>query len=258
MGRGDEEEDLVGCGFVGFVTCSLMTIFVVKYFALLALVKVVPSHPHLVAGYQETILASVNDTDISIRMRALELVSEMVRPILWSHAYNQSTYRCYQVNISNLQSIVQQLLTHLINPTTTQPSASHALSLLSSSVTLSTTSIPASSPLTSPAYRHLLTHRIISITSKDNYANVDDFEWYFAVLVDLAYVSPVPGNALRDTLIDVAVRVRAIRGHAVKLCSRMLGDDALVSNAAESAGMESDGSAEILWAAAWICGEYSR
>jgi len=38
-------------------------------------------------------------------------------------------------------------------------------------------------------------------------------------LVDLAYVSPVPGNALRDTLINVAVRVRAIRWHAVKLCS---------------------------------------
>lgn len=50
----------------------------VKYIALLALVKIVPSHPHLVAEYQDTILASVDDPDISIRMRALELVSEMV------------------------------------------------------------------------------------------------------------------------------------------------------------------------------------
>ncbi|KIJ53612.1 hypothetical protein M422DRAFT_222276 [Sphaerobolus stellatus SS14] len=210
-----------------------------KYIALLALVKIVPSHPHLVAEYQETILASVDDPDISIRMRALELVSEMV-------------------TLSNLQSIIQQLLTHLINPTTSQPSASHALSLLTSSITPSITSLPASSPLTSPAYRHLLTHRILSITSKDNYANVDDFEWYFAVLVDLAYVSPVPGTALRDTLIDVAVRVRVIRGHAIKLCSRLLGDDAFISNAASTGGAESEGSAEVLWAAAWICGEYSR
>jgi hypothetical protein len=51
----------------------------VKYIALLAMVKIVPSHPHLVAEYQDTILASVDDQDISIRMRALDLVSAMVR-----------------------------------------------------------------------------------------------------------------------------------------------------------------------------------
>lgn len=50
----------------------------VKYIALLSLVKIVPSHPHLVAEYQETILASINDQDISIRMRALDLLSAMV------------------------------------------------------------------------------------------------------------------------------------------------------------------------------------
>ncbi|KAF8515768.1 Adaptor protein complex AP-3 delta subunit [Hysterangium stoloniferum] len=214
-----------------------------KYIALLAMVKIVPSHPHLVAEYQEIILSIVDDADISIRMRALELISEMVTP-------------------SSLQSIVQQLLSHLTNPTSSQPSASHALSLLSYSVTPNATSPPSSSPLTSPAYRHLLTHRILSIASKDGYANVEDFEWYFAVLIDLAYVSPVPGSALRDALLDVAVRVRAIRGYAVKLCSRLLGDDTFVTNAAPRGNLDESGdilaSAEVLRAAAWICGEYSR
>ena len=46
-----------------------------KYIALLTLVKIVPSHLHLVAEYQETILSSVDDP---ICMRVLELVSEMV------------------------------------------------------------------------------------------------------------------------------------------------------------------------------------
>jgi hypothetical protein len=50
----------------------------VKYIALLALVKIVPSHPHLVAQHQDTILASVDHEDISIRLRALDLVSAMV------------------------------------------------------------------------------------------------------------------------------------------------------------------------------------
>ena len=50
-----------------------------KYIALLALAKIVPSYPHLVAQYESSILTSVNDQDLSIRMRALDLVSAMVR-----------------------------------------------------------------------------------------------------------------------------------------------------------------------------------
>lgn len=50
----------------------------VKYIALLAMAKIAPSHPYLVAEHQDTILASVKDQDISIRMRALDLVSAMV------------------------------------------------------------------------------------------------------------------------------------------------------------------------------------
>lgn len=42
------------------------------------MVKIVPSHPHLVAEHQDVILASVNDQDMSIRLRALDLVSAMV------------------------------------------------------------------------------------------------------------------------------------------------------------------------------------
>lgn len=49
-----------------------------KYIALLAMVKIVPSHPELIVQYQDTILASVDDEDVSIRMRALDLVSAMV------------------------------------------------------------------------------------------------------------------------------------------------------------------------------------
>jgi hypothetical protein len=56
----------------------------VKYIALLAMVKIVPTHPHLIADYQDEILQSLDDEDVSIRMRALELVSSMVRPQLRS------------------------------------------------------------------------------------------------------------------------------------------------------------------------------
>lgn len=50
----------------------------VKYIALLAMVKIVPTHPELVAEYQDMIVSSVDDQDVSIRMRALDLLSAMV------------------------------------------------------------------------------------------------------------------------------------------------------------------------------------
>lgn len=190
-------------------------------------------------------------------MRALELVSEMVS---CEFLYCDKCIYLLQVTSQNLHSIVQQLLSHLIHPTSAQASASHTLSLLSSSVSPTNSSTSPSSPLTSPSYRHLLTHRILALTARDGYANIEDFEWYFAVLIDLTYVSPVPGPALRNALLDVAVRVRAVRAYAVKLCGRLLGDDAFVSNAASRRDHAADegGSAEVLGAAAWICGEYCR
>lgn len=62
--------------------------FAVKYIALLAIVKIVPTHPHLVARYQDVILASVNDHDISIRMRALDLLTAMVH----QYAFEKATF----------------------------------------------------------------------------------------------------------------------------------------------------------------------
>lgn len=63
-----------------------------KYIALLAMAKIVPSHPELVAEYQDMIMSSVDDQDISIRMRALDLVSAMVRYINYGHQYILFTF----------------------------------------------------------------------------------------------------------------------------------------------------------------------
>lgn len=52
---------------------------IVKYIALNAMAKIVPIRPELVAEHQSIILSSLEDFDVSIRMRALELVSAMVR-----------------------------------------------------------------------------------------------------------------------------------------------------------------------------------
>ena len=49
-----------------------------KYIALLALAKIVPTHRHLLEEYQDMIFLSVSDQDFSIRMRSLDLLSAMV------------------------------------------------------------------------------------------------------------------------------------------------------------------------------------
>ncbi|KAJ7269381.1 adaptin N terminal region-domain-containing protein [Mycena haematopus] len=175
-----------------------------------------PSHPHLVAEYQDTILASVNDQDISIRMRALDLVSAMVSP------NNTSS--------STLPTAAQSLAQHTVpgSPTT------HI------------------SPSQSPAYRLILSQRILNMCSQSMYENVTNFEWYLSVLVDLAHVANVDiGAGIRDQLVDVVGRVKGVRRYAVKLMYTLLCDDTMLHNARDEGSCS-----EVLWAAAWICGEY--
>ncbi|RPD64688.1 Adaptor protein complex AP-3 delta subunit [Lentinus tigrinus ALCF2SS1-7] len=204
-----------------------------KYIALLAMVNIVPSHPELVAEYQDMILSSVNDEDISIRMRALDLVSAMV-------------------SRHNLQPILQQLLSHLVkSESVALPSASEALSQFATSPNAPIVR-PAALPSQSPAYRLTLAQRILALGSQDVYANVTDFEWYISVLVDLAYVARVNiGEEIREQLVDIAGRVRAARRYAVQVMVKLLSDDAFLHNASDEGGCP-----EVLWAAAWICGEY--
>ncbi|KIK97687.1 hypothetical protein PAXRUDRAFT_200770 [Paxillus rubicundulus Ve08.2h10] len=202
-----------------------------KYIALLAMVKIVPTHPELVAEHQDTILASVDDDDISIRMRALDLVTALVTR-------------------DNLQSIVQQVLSHLVQPdSSSMPSAVQSLS---QHIVPSVPSKPPSAPSQSSAYRLVLSQRIMTMCSSSTYDNITDFEWYLSVLVDLAYVSNVDvGAQIRDQLVDVAGRVRAARAYSVKLMVKILSDTTLLLNAGQPGSCS-----EVLWAAAWICGEY--
>jgi AP-3 complex subunit delta len=90
--------------------------------------------------------------------------------------------------------------------------------------------------------------------SRNLYQNVQDFDWYLSVLLDLIYVAGADVAALiREQLVDVTVRVRACRNYAVKLMVKLLDDDTLVLGADEPTKCSG-----VLWAAAWICGEYSE
>jgi AP-3 complex subunit delta len=113
---------------------------------------------------------------------------------------------------------------------------------------------PHISPSQSPAYRLVLSQRILNVCSQSTYENVTNFEWYISVLVDLAHVANVNiGGQIRDQLVDVVGRVRAVRRYAVKLMYTMLSDETMLRNAQDEGSCS-----EVLWAAAWICGEHCK
>ena len=88
--------------------------------------------------------------------------------------------------------------------------------------------------------------------AEDTYTNVNDFQWYLSVLVDLAYVAGVNvGLEIRDQLVDIVARVRGIQRRAVELMVSLLNDDTFVATAKDEGSC-----ADVLWAAAWICGEH--
>lgn len=95
-------------------------------------------------------------------------------------------------------------------------------------------------------------NRILSICSKDTYANITNFEWYISILVDLVRVKGVDvGNLLAAQLVDVAVRVAEVRQYAVAAVVKLLEDDILLGSASQDVN-----NCGVLWAAAWIVGEF--
>ncbi|KAF9507920.1 hypothetical protein BS47DRAFT_269577 [Hydnum rufescens UP504] len=74
-----------------------------------------------------------------------------------------------------------------------------------------------------------------------------------SVLVDLAYVSNVGsiGRDINDKLLDVVVRVKGVKAFAARLMLRLLSDGILLENCRDPTSYS-----QVLWAAAWNCGEY--
>jgi AP-3 complex subunit delta-1 len=60
------------------------------------------------------------------------------------------------------------------------------------------------------------------------------------------------GQLIAMQLLDVAIRVQAIRKYAVQQCALLLEKACLLS------GQPRATMSEVLYAAAWICGEFSR
>src|SRR2546423_2053926 len=114
----------------------------------------------------------------------------------------------------------------------------------------------STSPVLPECFRIELVRRILAMTTKDNYTHIgNNFEWYVAVLVDLARIAKVDmGKEIGDELLNVTVRVKSVRQFSVRVLKDLLRDYEVMIGGAEKA----QGQAEVLGAAAWIIGEYAK
>lgn len=241
-----------------------------KYVALLAFQKIVTSHAHLVAMHQDVILECVDDGDISIRMRALDLVVGMV-------------------NAENLVPIVERLLRQLKNSPVTsatedplndraahqgiEPAADSDDEDMEESLRHGEDRSDQPPPLPEE-YRIRILQSILDMCSRDTYANISDFEWYIDVLVQLVRSCPTvattstsggqtttPGSqterdisySIGDELRNVAVRVKALRPETTAAAQDLV----LIDRREQLFPPFGNGGQGVLEAAAWIVGEYA-
>ncbi|KAF2794032.1 Adaptor protein complex AP-3 delta subunit [Melanomma pulvis-pyrius CBS 109.77] len=238
-----------------------------KYVALLAFDKIVRSHSHLVSQQQDVILECIDDPDISIRMRALDLVVGMV-------------------NSENLTAIVGRLMRQLRNApvasstddspndrgrrTGITPYAESDDSDAEESLRPHEQKSNHPPPLPED-YRINVIRRILEMCSRDTYANITDFEWYIDVLVQLVRVSPATkstsaveydedtdysgdvGRGIGRELQNVAVRVKSVRSEAVDAAQSLV----LVDRRDQMFPSSGNGGQGVLEYAGWLVGEYA-
>lgn len=101
-------------------------------------------------------------------------------------------------------------------------------------------------------FRDEIVFKVVDICSRSDYFFISNFDWYITVLVTLASIEggTSHGNLIAQQLLDVAVRVKEVRPYAVKQMAAILNHTDKFSTTFSVS--------EVLYAASWICGEYSE
>ncbi|GAM17153.1 hypothetical protein SAMD00019534_003280 [Acytostelium subglobosum LB1] len=173
-----------------------------KYLGLLALNNIMKIHPKAVSEHRELVLNCLDDEDMSIRVRALDLLSGMV-------------------NKKNIHEIVIKLLNHIETSEGT--------------------------------YKDKIVEKVIELCSLGTYQYITDFEWYINVLCKLSEITEtLHGKLIASQILDVVIRVKVVRAYAAKAMINLLKNPKLMANPKE------DGICEVLYAAAWIVGEFAN
>ncbi|KAK3623995.1 AP-3 complex subunit delta [Elasticomyces elasticus] len=235
-----------------------------RYVALLAFTKITNSHADIVAQHSDVILECIDDPDISIRTRALDLVVGMI-------------------NANNLQAVVERLLQQLrsaghADAVTSDPTQDRGMHngiepLADDDDEDLQTTVRAKEAKSSQApplpddYRTSVIERILEMCSRETYAHMNDFEWYIGILIESVKQCPATSgsghfgaahtesvaDAVGDELLNVAVRVKAVRPEAAAAAQSLL----LFDRREDMFPTSGSGGQGVLSSAAFIAGEYA-
>ncbi|KAI1410954.1 Adaptor protein complex AP-3 delta subunit [Hypoxylon sp. FL1857] len=230
-----------------------------KYVALLAFNKIVVTHPWLVAQQEDVILECIDSADISIRIKALDLVQGMV-------------------SNDNLVSIVSRLMRQLkLSSAGDRRTANLAGSSPGDSdeddLEKTIDSAPKSTNQTPPLpddYKIDVINRILNMCSQNNYGFLTDFEWYIDILTQLVRTAPLPrpisdvdslspsgkssdgdiSERIGAELRNITVKVQALRPACVRAA------EAIISQLNNEAPIGQTVVSGALKPVAWIIGEF--
>ena len=237
-----------------------------KYVALLALAKIVDSHPQLVSQHADVILECIDDPDISIRTRSLDLIVGMV-------------------DSNNLVPIVERLLRQLRESAPIQPAKEPENDRGFHEGIMPTADADDEGatetlrkhehnsdqiPPLPDVYRISVITKILDLCSRDTYANINDFEWYVGILVELVRHCPsttgsgsedISASSSKSTIADsighelqnIAVRVKAVRPEVTAAAQSLL----LIERRKDIFPASGTAAHGVLGSAAWIAGEYA-
>jgi AP-3 complex subunit delta-1 len=98
--------------------------------------------------------------------------------------------------------------------------------------------------------------KIIQICSQNDYQHITNFDWYITVLVELTRMEggTKHGVLIASQLMDVAIRVSSIRPFAVNQMALLIENHVMLIGSSS----RNSTSCEVLYAASWICGEFSE
>merc|ERR1719187_582784 len=103
-------------------------------------------------------------------------------------------------------------------------------------------------------YRDELLAKIIQICSQNDYQHISNFEWYVSVLVELSQMEGGGhGALLAKQMMDVSIRVQAIRPFAVQQMALLVENSAVLLGTGRR-----NNAAEVLYAAGWVIGEFGE
>lgn len=236
-----------------------------RYVALLAFNRIAELHPDLVSQHEDAIMECIDVPDISIRLRALELIVNMV-------------------NQQNLTSIVDRLMqqlresplsSHAENPSNDRGMHDRVTPQADSDdeemqQTIRPDPRTNRNPPLPDDYRIGIIQKILSMCSRDIYANISDFEWYIDVLVSLVrHVPAVSGTttssqdvyqiresvayAIGIELRNVSARVKSARKEGTQAAEQLIS----VSRKSQLFPTAGTGGQPVLGPAAWIVGEFA-